>query len=127
MPSVFFSHFLSLKTYMFICEPECLSACMVYVSCVFLVSVEVRRGVLFSGTGVTGGYWELILGPLQEHPAVSTTGPSLRPFDPIFFCGGNFLYLGFTDVASLAGQGTLRIHLPLRYRCRGSGQALPGF
>lgn len=70
---------------MFICEPERLPACMVYALCAFLVPVEVRGGVLFPGTGVTGGYWELILGLLQEHPAVSTTGPSLQPFDPIFF------------------------------------------
>lgn len=38
--SVFFSHFLSLKTYMFIYEPECLPACMVYAPCAFLVPVE---------------------------------------------------------------------------------------
>lgn len=45
-------------------------------------------------------------GSLQEHPAVSTTGPSLQPSDPIFFffCGRNFFYLGSTDLARLVGH-----------------------
>lgn len=74
---------------------------MVYAPCAFLVPVEVRRGVLFPGTGVTGSYWELILGPLQEHPAVSNTGPSLQPSDPIFFVAetfstwGSLIWLGW--------------------------------
>lgn len=85
---------------MFICEPECLSACMVYAPCAFLMLVEVRRGVLFPGTGVM---WVLGIDPGSSVGAPSSINhraisPALWPYFFVaetFSTWGSLMWLGW--------------------------------
>lgn len=109
VPSVFFSHCLPLKTYMFvygICTMCVPGACGGQKGCSFPWNWSYRF-VLGIDPGSSAGAPSSI-----KHWAIS---PALWPY---FLCGRNFFYLGFTDLARLAGQWTPRIHLPLRYSCQ---------